>query len=33
VRHNAKVLTRKVKKARAHQLTEPKPETEIQASL
>lgn len=33
VRHNAKVLTRKVKKARAHQLNEPAPETEIQASL
>ncbi|KPV73131.1 uncharacterized protein RHOBADRAFT_55353 [Rhodotorula graminis WP1] len=33
VRHNAKVLARKVKKARAHQLNEPKPETEIQASL
>ncbi|GAA5842898.1 hypothetical protein JCM9279_004022 [Rhodotorula babjevae] len=33
VRHNAKVLTRKIKKARAHQLAEPKPETEIQASL
>ncbi|GAA5895479.1 hypothetical protein JCM8208_005245 [Rhodotorula glutinis] len=33
IRHNAKVLTRKVKKARAHQLSEPEPETEIQASL
>ncbi|BGP51938.1 hypothetical protein JCM10450v2_007898 [Rhodotorula kratochvilovae] len=33
VRHNAKLLTRKVKKARQHKLSEPAPETEIQASL
>ncbi|GAA5822275.1 hypothetical protein JCM3770_002512 [Rhodotorula araucariae] len=33
VRHNAKLLTRKVKKARQHKLSEPAPETEVQASL